>query len=103
MGQTYGLPDSTFQTIKPQLVLKQPPQQLYINQVTTEVLAQHPYIKWKLARVIVNYRQAHGPFAKPADLQAIYILDSTTLQQIRPYLNFCTDCPLGSNPPLTQD
>ncbi|HKK75275.1 MAG TPA: helix-hairpin-helix domain-containing protein [Saprospiraceae bacterium] len=91
--ETYGLSDSTFQTFKAQLDLKQEPQKLYINQLSTEELAQHPYISWKLARVMVNYRKVHGPFPDQAAMQKIYILEAETLQRLEPYLDFCTECP----------
>lgn len=90
--QTYGLPDSTFLAIKDQLKLQQPPRKLYINQLDTEKLAQHPYISWKLARVLVNYRRAHGPFPDQASMRNIYILEEETLTRLAPYLDFCTDC-----------
>lgn len=93
ISQTYGLPDSTFQAIKAQLDLQTAPRKLFINQLGTEQLAQHPYISWKLARVIVNYRQAHGPFADSESMLSIYILEEATLEALKPYLDFCTSCP----------
>lgn len=90
--ETYGLPDSTFQSIQSQLELKEAPKKMNINQLSKEELAQHPYISWKLAAVIVNYRQSHGPFTDLNALKNIYILEEETLYKLEPYLNFCTEC-----------
>jgi competence ComEA-like helix-hairpin-helix protein len=103
VSQTYGLPDSTFQAIKAQLDLQTAPKKLFINQLDTEQLAQHPYISWKLARVIVNYRRAHGPFADPESLLNIYILEEATLEALKPYLDFCTRCPFPEISAIDKD
>jgi DNA uptake protein ComE-like DNA-binding protein len=41
-----------------------------------------------LAGAIIAYRNQHGAFDSPADLQKIYTLDSITLKKIVPYLLF---------------
>ncbi len=61
---------------------------IVINQATVEELKTHPYVSFKLAKVIVAYRQQHGRFHSVESLARIRILDQTTLQKITPYLSF---------------
>lgn len=57
-----------------------------LNTVDEQTLKQHPYLRWKLATAIVNYRKQHGAFTKPDDLKRILILPDSTYQKLRPYL-----------------
>ncbi|MEL6866611.1 MAG: helix-hairpin-helix domain-containing protein [Bacteroidota bacterium] len=88
IAETYGLPDSTFQKIRPKLVLSPLLRHIAINSASLDQLKAHPYIKWKQAQIIVNYRQQHGPYSKAADLLEIKVLDEPWLQKIEPYLIF---------------
>ncbi|TGE10194.1 ComEA family DNA-binding protein [Hymenobacter fodinae] len=64
------------------------PATININTEPFEVLQAHPYIGKRLARVVVAYRQQHGPFRQPTDLRQIRILDEATVEKLRPYLRF---------------
>jgi DNA uptake protein ComE-like DNA-binding protein len=61
---------------------------LKINQLTEEELAQNPYIRKGLARIIVKYRNQHGPFTRTEDLLKIKILNPEVVSKIQPYLEF---------------
>lgn len=87
VGETYGLPDSTFQKLKPYFSFSgQEVHRLNINRATKEELSAHPYISWKLANAIVEYRNQHGPYQSIDDLKNILILDEATLQKISNYI-----------------
>lgn len=88
VAETYGLPDSTFQSIREHLQHSPINKPLNINKMTEEDLKSHPYIKWQQARVIVAYREEHGPFREPADLKQVLALDEAFINRISPYLNF---------------
>jgi DNA uptake protein ComE-like DNA-binding protein len=88
VSEVYGLPDSTFQKIKPFLLLDGAVKKININTATKDELKMHPYLRWKLANILVEYRNAHGPFKSPTDLKNILLLDDPTLQKILPYLTF---------------
>lgn len=88
VAETYGLPDSTFQSIREQLQHSPIKKPLNINKMTEEDLKSHPYIKWQQARVIVAYREEHGPFREQADLKQVLALDEAFINRISPYLNF---------------
>jgi len=88
VSETYNLPDSTFQHI--QLSLRPSPvfKKLKINEVSAAELKTHPYINWKTANIIVNYRKEHGNFSNLKDLMQIKILTEEWLQKMEPYLEF---------------
>jgi len=60
--------------------------QVDINSLTQAQLAQHPYITYAQAKVIVAYRDQHGPFQKAEDLLKIKIFTDEWLQRLKPYL-----------------
>ncbi|WP_375436438.1 ComEA family DNA-binding protein [uncultured Hymenobacter sp.] len=59
---------------------------LDVNNAPFEILQAHPYMGKRLARVVVAYRQQHGPFRQSADLRQIRILDDVTFAKLQPYI-----------------
>jgi DNA uptake protein ComE-like DNA-binding protein len=57
-----------------------------INAADIKELAYHPYIKYYLAKAIVNYREQHGLFASLAALHKMAAIDDSTYLRIIPYL-----------------
>lgn len=86
VGETYGLPDSTLQKIKPYLVIGRGVQQLNINTADVKTLQSHPYIKWNIANAIVAYRNQHGGFTSLHDLKKIDIVSNDLFNRLLPYL-----------------
>ncbi len=87
VGETYGLPDSTFQKIKQYLKLENTSiRKININTATVDELKAHPYIKWALANPIVAYRNEHGPFAKLEDIKKVMAVTEEVYNKIAPYL-----------------
>jgi competence protein ComEA len=65
--ETYGVPDSTFQKIKPYLQLNNSNlHKLNINTATYDELNAHPYISSKLAYLIVKQRKEKGKISLEA-------------------------------------
>jgi DNA uptake protein ComE-like DNA-binding protein len=62
------------------------PAALDVNNAPFEVLQAHPYMGKRLARVLVAYRQQHGPFRQATDLRQIRVLDEATYLKLQPYL-----------------
>lgn len=62
------------------------PAVLDVNNAPFEVLQAHPYMGKHLARVLVAYRQQHGPFRQATDLRQIRVLDEATYLKLQPYL-----------------
>ncbi len=88
VGETYGLPDSNFQKIKPLIRVDAGGiRKFNLNTATKEELKSHPYIKWNLANAIVNYREQHGPFTSLDDLKKIALVDEGLYEKIRHYFS----------------
>jgi competence ComEA-like helix-hairpin-helix protein len=87
VGETFGLPDSTFQKIKQYLKLENTSfRKININTATVDELKAHPYIRWSLANPIVAYRNEHGPFAKVEDIKKVMAVTDEIYNKIAPYL-----------------
>lgn len=87
VGETFGLPDSTFQAIKPKLIVKIPAiKQININTATLDELKAHPYIKYAIANAILQYRNEHGLFKSVTDLQKLGAIDEQLFRKLSPYL-----------------
>lgn len=87
IAETYGLPDSVFQKIKPYLLLDNlPVKKLSINTATLDELKAHPYIRWNIANAINAYRQQHGRFMNIEELKKISLIDEATFRKILPYV-----------------
>jgi competence protein ComEA len=87
VGETYGLPDSTFQMIKGSLQLSGSVKKLHVNTATKDDLKVHPYIRWNLANAIVEYRNQHGNFNTVDELKNISLVDETVYNKIIHYLD----------------
>ena len=87
IGETFGLPDSTFQKIKQYLKLENTSvRKININKATVDELKAHPYIKYSLANPIIAYRNEHGPFAKVEDVRKLMVVTDEIYNKIAPYL-----------------
>lgn len=56
-----------------------------LNTVGEDQLKTHPYFKFKISRVIVNYRNQHGAFKNFDELKNIKIINDSIINRIRPY------------------
>jgi competence ComEA-like helix-hairpin-helix protein len=85
--ETFGLPDSVYQKIKPFLQLNNPVvRKININTATQEELKAHPYIDWRMAKLIVEYRNQHGRYTELKHLLRIALMDDLLFSKISPYL-----------------
>jgi competence protein ComEA len=87
VGETYGLPDSTFQKIKASMQLAGSVKKLNINTASKDELKTHPYIKWNLANAIVEYRNQHGAFKSLDDLKNIAVINEANFKKVVHYLS----------------
>ncbi len=86
--ETNGLPDSVKQSILPALRTSDIFRKIKINSLSTKEMAMHPYITWKEANAINNYRKQHGPFKSRTDLEKMLALQPGFIDRIIPYLDF---------------
>ncbi|HEY0272713.1 MAG TPA: helix-hairpin-helix domain-containing protein [Chitinophaga sp.] len=87
VGETYGLPDSTFNKIQPFLQLHETSlKKIDLNQADEKTLGAHPYIRYSLAKLIIRFRNSHGPFAQVSDLRQLVLISDSAYQRISHYL-----------------
>ena len=60
---------------------------LSINQASVDRLQSLPHIGPKTAAAIVEYRQAHGPFASVDDLRRVRGIGAATVKRLRPFVS----------------
>jgi competence protein ComEA len=88
VGETFGLPDSTFQKIKGYLEINNPIlRQFNINIATIDEMKAHPYIRFALANAIVQYRNQHGNYRTVEDIKKIMTVTAEIFNKIAPYLS----------------
>ncbi len=89
VAETFGLPDSTFQKIKPHLKISPVFRKLDVNSATFDQLKAHPYISYYQARGIVNYRSQHGQFTDFESLKNMGgAFKEGDFERLLPYLTF---------------
>ena len=87
VGETFGLPDSVFQKIKPRLQLSGDVKKININTATLDELKIHPYVRYHLANAIIQYRLQHGQYKMVEDIKKIMIMNDEVFSKISPYLS----------------
>ena len=89
LNEVYGLKPEVIAELLKYAHLKSPQiRKIEINSADIKSLAVHPYISYKLARVIVNYREQHGNYMSIQDLEKVKLIKKDFIQKIQPYLNF---------------
>jgi DNA uptake protein ComE-like DNA-binding protein len=88
VAETYGLPDSTFRKIKPYLHADDVATivGLDINHASREELQAHPYLTYQLARVIIAYRDQHGPFKQADEIKKLALMTPELFARLEPYI-----------------
>jgi len=83
----YGIDTTVYAKISTHLSLDSANiKRIDLNKVSFERLAQHPYIGYKLAKVIVNYRAQHGAFKSKSDLRKIILINEEIFRKIERYI-----------------
>jgi competence ComEA-like helix-hairpin-helix protein len=88
-NEVYGLDSVALSELKRFAKVGSEVRKININTATAEELGRHPYLRnRKQVRVLVNYREQHGPFHSLEDLRNVKVLDDATIQKTGPYLSF---------------
>lgn len=90
LKEVYGLKKENIDSLRKYVFLaeKLNLRKLKVNELIADSLVQHPYISYKEANLIVNYRNQHGEFNSTNDLLSIKVLDSSWVKKITPYFTF---------------
>jgi competence ComEA-like helix-hairpin-helix protein len=84
--EVWGLQDSVLQKSKNRIILGGEIKKIDINLATFETLKTHPYIGYKSANAIINYRNQHGNFNRLEDIQKIIQIDEKSYNRFQRYL-----------------
>ena len=57
-----------------------------VNRIELEQLKLHPYLNYKQAKMILNYRKQHGDFKQVKDIRKIKPISAELFRKIAPYL-----------------
>jgi competence protein ComEA len=89
VSETFGLPDSTFQLIRPKLYISDSlsVRKINVNVASLEELKAHPYIRYYIANAILQYRNQHGNFSSLQDLKKIMLITDEVYNKISHYLS----------------
>lgn len=87
IGETFGLPDSTFQKLKSRFsISKTPLRQININTATLDEMKAHPYLRYVIANAIIQYRNQHGNYTSVENLKNIMVITVDIFNKAAPYL-----------------
>lgn len=90
IAEVYGMKIEVFDSIRGKLFFdvenKIGIKKLNLNLATQEQLNAHPYISFKQAQVIVNYRTQHGNYKKIEDLKQTEIFSAAEFEKLSHYL-----------------
>jgi competence protein ComEA len=87
LREVYRIDSARYSEIEPFIIVDQfMVKYININKATIDEMKIHPYIRYNLANVIVNYRQQHGLFTSIQDIQKIHLVDADLYRKIAPYL-----------------
>jgi competence protein ComEA len=88
VGETYLLPDSTFQKIISRLVISNNHvKKININSASIDEMKAHPYLRYNLANAIFQYRKQHGNFNAIEDIKKIMLVSEEIFHKAAPYLS----------------
>lgn len=86
LKEVYGLENEIIEKTKKHFSIQSKPKKIILNTDSLKLLASHPYISWKLAKVIIRYRKMHGNYDSPEKLQKIGAIKAETFSKLKPYL-----------------
>lgn len=85
--EVYGLNAKKYAEISGQLYVDPAGvRKINVNIAEADELNRLPYLSYKQANAIVQYRSQHGEYLSADDLADIAILDAQTINKIKPYL-----------------
>ena len=92
VGETFGLPDSTFNKIRSHLIVSDVGiKKININTATIDELKLHPYIRYAIGNAICQYRAQHGNFQNVSDIRQVMVITTDLYKKLVPYLTAGND------------
>ncbi len=86
--EVFGMDEERFSCMLAQIrIAPDSVKKLNINSATMDELRRHPYIPWKLANLIVNYRKQHGAYRSLDELKKLELMNEALFLKLEPYLS----------------
>ena len=88
LKEVYGISDSLFLSLKDCIQLREPVvfRYVHINSDSCNTFKGHPYLRGKLADLICNYRNQHGPFSSIEELRLLPLVSDENFRKLAPYI-----------------
>lgn len=89
LAEVWGVRPENLARMQPYLTVggaKQSMPHLHVNTMPVEELGKHFYLGYKEARILVAYRDMHGPFVDFAAVQQVHGITPERLRRLEPYL-----------------
>jgi competence protein ComEA len=88
LKEVYGIDSATYVQIAEQVFVKDSSNisRININTASSEQLGKHPYIRKKLAEIIVRYRTQNGNYSDIAALRKMPLVNDSLYFKLAPYL-----------------
>lgn len=87
LGEVWGLKKETIELISARISVSEITK-ININLCPKEILSKHPYCGYKMADIIVNYRNQHGQFKSFNDLHNLIGVNLENIEKLKAYLSF---------------
>jgi competence protein ComEA len=92
LKEVWGMDSNTYEILIANTIIEQNSQKhININKADLKTLGSHPYIGYKLAKLIVNYRTQHGDYVTVRDLLKIHVMNEEIFAKIEPYISISDD------------
>lgn len=89
LKEIYGLSPESYELISGQCTIDATAvHKLDINTITVDELKLHPYFRYTLAKMVINYRDQHGVFTSAEQLRNVDLITDSILEKIEPYLQY---------------
>ncbi len=90
--EVWGMDSNTYEVLIANTLIEQNAQKrININKADLKTLGTHPYIGYKLAKLIVNYRTQHGDYVSVQDLFKIHVMNEEIFSKIEAYISISDD------------
>jgi competence protein ComEA len=88
LREVYGIDSAAYDQIAEQVFIKDVNNisKININTATTEEMSRHPYIRKKLAEIIVRYRNQNGNYGDIAAIKKMPLVNDSLYFKLAPYL-----------------
>ena len=90
--EVYGLDTNVMKAVESRIIVDiRSINKIKINKASFEELLKFPYLNYKLAKVIINYRDQHGLYESKADLLKIHLMNEKIIDKLEPYIDYTNE------------